>query len=412
MPSGNKRILAMVMAGGKGTRLYPLTKERAKPAVPFGGKYRIIDFVLTNFVNSDIYSIYVLTQFKAQSLMEHLRDGWRFGTVLKDQFVTIVPAQMRTGDEWYKGTADAIYQNLNLIERFDPDIVAIFGADHIYRMDIRQMVNFHVKNNADVTVSAMPVPIQEATSFGVIEVDKECKVTGFQEKPEKPTPMPSNPSQAFVSMGNYLFNTDFLIDLLKEDAKKDTDHDFGKTILPAIYKDSRLFAYDFMTNDVPGMTEKERGYWRDVGTIQAYWEANMDLKKIYSSFNLYNQKWPIRTASYGAPPAKFCYDKKGVRGSVVNSVVSEGCIIRGAKVQDSVLGRNIHIHSNANIINSIILDNVTIGEGCKINMAIIDKEVNIPPGTEIGYNFEDDKKNYLMDEESSIIVIPKEYEFK
>ncbi|MBE9504621.1 MAG: glucose-1-phosphate adenylyltransferase [Proteobacteria bacterium] len=408
MSTGNKKILAMIMAGGKGTRLYPLTKERAKPAVPFGGKYRIIDFVLTNLVNSGINSIYVLTQFKAQSLMEHMKDGWRFGSLLKDQFVTIVPAQMRTGEEWYQGTADAIYQNLNLIKRFNPDIVAIFGADHIYRMNIRQMIDFHVDNNADATVSAMPMPLDEASDFGVIQVDKVLKVKGFQEKPKNPSPMPEDPEKALISMGNYLFNADFLIDILEEDAKKDTDHDFGKTILPGIYETSRLFAYDFMKNDIPGVDEREKGYWRDVGTIKAYWEANMDLKKIDADFNLYNSLWPIRTASYGAPPAKFCYDKKGMRGSVINSVVAEGCIIRGAKVQDSVLGRNVHIHSNASIINSIIMDGVKIGEGCKINMAIIDKDVNISPGTEIGYNYEEDKRKYFMDEESSIVVIPKD----
>ncbi len=408
MPSGSKKVLAMIMAGGKGTRLYPLTKERAKPAVPFGGKYRIIDFVLTNFVNSGIYSIYVLTQFKAQSLMEHMRDGWRFGSLLKDQFVTIVPAQMRTGGEWYKGTADAIYQNINLIERFSPDIVAIFGADHIYRMDIRQMINFHVENNAHASVSALPIPVSEASEFGVIQVDKDLRVKGFQEKPEKPAPMPEDKKKSLISMGNYLFNTDFLLPLLKEDAEKETDHDFGKTILPSIYKSSRVFAYDFMQNNIPGMDEKERGYWKDVGSIGAYFEASMDLKKIDSTFNLYNSKWPIKTASYGAPPAKFCYDAKGKRGSVLNSVVAEGCIIRGAKVQDSVLGRNVHIQSNANVINSILMEGVEIGEGCKINMAIIDKGVKIPPGTEIGYNYDEDKKKYFMDEESSIVIIPKD----
>ena len=408
MPSDRKKVLAMVMAGGKGTRLYPLTKERAKPAVPFGGKYRIIDFVLSNLVNSGIYSIYVLTQFKAQSLMEHLKDGWRFGSLLKDQFVTIVPAQMRTGEVWYKGTADAIYQNLNLIKRFEPDIVAIFGADHIYRMDIRQMISFHVENRADATVAAIPIPIHDAHGFGVIQVDGNLKVTGFQEKPKEPSPMPDNPDMALISMGNYLFNTDFLIDVLVEDAKKDTDHDFGKTILPGIYETSRLFAYDFMKNEPPGITERERGYWRDVGTIKAYWEASMDLKRIDSTFDLYNSKWPIRTASYGAPPSKFCYDKHGRRGSVINSIVSEGCIIRGGKVQDSILGRNVYIQSDSSIINSILMDDVEIGEGCRINMAIIDKGVKIPPGTEIGYNFEEDRKNYFMDEESSIIVIPKE----
>lgn len=408
MPASSKRILAMVMAGGKGTRLYPLTKERAKPAVPFGGKYRIIDFVLSNLVNSGIYSIYVLTQFKAQSLMEHLRDGWRLGTLLKDQFVTIVPAQMRTGEEWYKGTADAIYQNLNLIKHFKPDIVAIFGADHVYRMDIRQMISFHAGNRADVTVSAIQVPVEEASSFGIIEVDNNLRVKGFQEKPKNPTTLPDDPSKSLVSMGNYLFNTDFLFKVLEEDAKTDSDHDFGKTILPNIYKTARLFAYDFMSNEIPGTSEKERGYWKDVGTIKAYWEASMDLKRIDATFNLYNFNWPIRTASYGAPPAKFCYDKHGQRGSVINSVVAEGCIIRGGKVQDSVLGRNVHIQTGSTVINSILMDGVEIGENCRINMAIIDKGVKIPSGTEIGYNYAEDKKTYFMDEDSSIIVIPKE----
>jgi len=407
MAMENMRVLAMVMAGGKGTRLFPLTQERAKPAVPFGGKYRVTDFVLSNLVNSGIYSIYVLTQFKAQSLMEHLKDGWRFGTLLRDQFVTIVPAQMRTGEEWYKGTADAIYQNINLIKRFAPDIVLIFGADHVYRMDIRQMIDFHIKNKADVTVSALPVPLEEASQFGIIQADKKGRIQGFQEKPKNPIPMPNDPTKALISMGNYIFNTDFLIDVLEEDAKEDTEHDFGKSILPSIYKTSRLFVYDFMTNNVPGASEIERGYWRDVGTIKTYWETNMDLRRIDSTFNLYNSKWPIRTASYGAPPAKFCYDKKGKRGSVINSVVSEGSIVTGANVQDSVLGRNVHINSGASIINSIIMDGVEIGEGCKINMSIIDKNVKIPAGTEIGYNYEEDKRKYFMDKESSIIVIPK-----
>lgn len=408
MGTENMRVLAMVMAGGKGTRLFPLTQERAKPAVPFGGKYRVADFVLSNLVNSGIYSIYVLTQFKAQSLMEHLKDGWRFGTLLRDQFVTIVPAQMRTGEEWYRGTADAIYQNINLIKRFAPDIVLIFGADHVYKMDIRQMIDFHVQNKADVTVSALPVSLEEASQFGIIQADKKGRIQGFQEKPKNPISMPSDPSKALISMGNYIFNTDFLIKVLEDDAREDSEHDFGKSILPAIYKDFRLFVYDFMTNRVPGALENERGYWRDVGTIKSYWETNMDLRRIDSTFNLYNPKWPIRTASYGAPPAKFCYDKKGKKGSIVNSLVSEGCIITGANVQDSVLGRSVHINSSSSIINSIIMDGVEIGDGCKINMAIIDKNAKIPAGTEIGYNYEEDKKKYFMDKESSIIVIPKE----
>jgi glucose-1-phosphate adenylyltransferase len=404
-------ILAMIMAGGKGERLFPLTKERAKPAVPFGGKYRIIDFVLSNFLNSDIWSIYVLTQFKAQSLLNHMRDGWQFGTILEDHFIIPVPAQMRMGEEWYKGTADAVWQNLIFIERHKPDIVAVFGADHIYRMDIRQMVKFHEEKGAQATVAALPVPRDQSSHFGVIQVDGDWRITGFQEKPapEDAVPIPDRPDMILSSMGNYLFNNDILLDVLAEDAENpDSDHDFGKTILPGIYSSHRLYAYDFRTNQLPGKVKGEEvGYWRDVGTIEAYWLANMDLCSPDPVFNLYNQLWPLRTANYNDPPAKFVFDDDNRRGQSVNSIVSEGCIISGSRVSGSVLGRNVFVHSFSSVEESVILDNVDIGRGCQIRRTIIDKNVHVPPGTKIGYDLTWDSERFFVDETNHITVVPR-----
>ncbi|MFH1995039.1 MAG: glucose-1-phosphate adenylyltransferase [Nitrospinota bacterium] len=402
------RILAMIMAGGKGERLYPLTCERTKPAVPFGGKYRIIDFVLSNFINSGIYSIYVLAQFKCQSLIQHLQDGWRFGGLLHDHFITPVPAQMRRGKEWYLGTADAIHQNINLVEKFDGEIIAVFGADHVYRMDIRQMADFHLRKKGHATVSVLSVPISEAKHFGVIAVDETMRIIGFEEKPKHPTPMPKNKDLALVSMGNYLFNKDFLIDILKHDAAHGHEgaHDFGKDILPRIHKQYPIYAYDFKKNRVPGVNKTEEvGYWRDVGTIGAYWEANMDLRNITPNFDLYNHLWPLKTSSYSYPPAKLGFDSSGRKGMAINSLVSDGSAILGGKVQDSIIGRNVLIKGDAAVINSIIMDNVVIGEGCKINMAIIDKGTVIPDGTIIGYDLSNDRKKYFVDEDSRIIVV-------
>ncbi len=401
-------VLGMIMAGGEGSRLHPLTQERAKPAVPFGGKYRLIDFVLSNFINSQIYSIYVLTQFKSQSLTEHLQNGWRFSSILSNHFILPVPAQKRTGESWYQGTADAIYQNLNLIERNNYDLVLVFGADHIYRMDIQQMIDFHRRKKADITVSALPVPVGESSSFGIIEVDSKQAVVGFQEKPSRPKPIPNRPGEAFASMGNYVFNTDFLIRILHEDAAREkSSHDFGKDILPRIIKSNRMFAYDFRSNRVPGVTRKEIGYWRDVGTIQSFWEANMDLRNVKPEFNLYSPGWPIKTSPYEGPPAKFVFNEDGRRGQAINSIVGESSIISGGIVQDSVIGREVLIDSGAAVINSLIMDGTKIGKNCRINMAIIDKYVEIAPGVTIGYNLEEDKKRFTVDEESHIIVIPK-----
>ena len=412
MTGSVKKVLGMILAGGEGSRLYPLTQQRAKPAVPFGGKYRLIDFALSNFINSRIFSIYVLTQFKSQSLTEHLQESWRFSSILSNHFILPVPAQQRTGDSWYRGTADAIYQNINLIEDSDFDIIAIFGADHIYRMDLQQMIDFHIRKRADVTISALPVPLKEASSFGVIQVQEKQRVTGFKEKPKRPKPIPGRPDEAFVSMGNYLFNKAVLIELLYEDAADvESSHDFGKDILPRIFNKSRVFAYDFRRNHIPGLTKKEIGYWRDVGTIKAFWEANMDLRNNKPEFNLYNKKWPIKTANYGTPPAKFVFNEDGRRGQAIDSIVAEGSIISGGIVQKSVIGRDVSIDSRAVVINSLLMDRVKIGKNCKINMAIIDKDVEVPPNTILGYDLEQDKNRYFVDDESNIIVIPKGFKF-
>jgi glucose-1-phosphate adenylyltransferase len=412
MPGSTKNVLGMILAGGEGNRLYPLTEQRAKPAVPFGGKYRLIDFALSNFINSSVYSVYVLTQFKSQSLTEHINESWRFGSLIHNHFILPVPAQKRTGDSWYQGTADAIYQNINLIEDGDFDLIAVFGADHIYRMDLQQMIDFHVKKKADVTVSAIPVPIEDAKSFGVIQVQEKFRIIGFQEKPKRPKPIPGREKEAFASMGNYLFNKDFLIDILYKDAEdKNSSHDFGKDILPKIFKTSRVYAYDFRRNRIPGISKKEIGYWRDVGTIKAFWEANMDLRSVKPDFNLYNKKWPIRTASYGTPPAKFVFNEDGRRGQAIDSIIGEGSIISGGKVQESVIGREVLIDSGAEVKSSLVMDRVKINKDCKIQMAIIDKDVEVPPGTEIGYDLKQDKKRFFVDKESGIIVIPKGYKF-
>jgi len=412
MTGSVKKVLGMILAGGEGSRLYPLTQQRAKPAVPFGGKYRLIDFALSNFINSRIFSIYVLTQFKSQSLTEHLQESWRFSSILRDHFILPVPAQQRTGNSWYRGTADAIYQNINLIEDSDFDIIAIFGADHIYRMDLQQMIDFHVRKRADVTISALPVPLKNASSLGVIQVQEKQRVTGFKEKPKRPKPIPGRPNEAFASMGNYLFNKAVLIELLYEDAADvESSHDFGKDILPRIFNKSRVFAYDFRRNHISGLTKKEIGYWRDVGTIKAFWEANMDLRNVKPEFNLYNKKWPIKTANYGTPPAKFVFNEDGRRGQAIDSIVAEGSIISGGIVQKSVIGRDVSIDSGAVVINSLLMDRVKIGKNCKINMAIIDKDVEVPPGTTLGYDLEQDKKRFFVDDESNIIVIPKGFKF-
>jgi glucose-1-phosphate adenylyltransferase len=400
------RVLGIVLAGGKGTRLYPLTKERAKPAVPFGGKYRIIDFVLSNFINSGIYSLYVLTQFRSQSLLQHLSEGWQFGSMLKNQFIIPVPAQMRSaGETWYQGTADAIYQNINLIEQAAPHVVAIFGADHIYRMNITQMIEFHENKKAAATVAAIPVHRRHAFEFGVIETDRDNRILNFHEKnPEAPT-IPGDPDHVFASMGNYVFSTRTLLEELYRDAEDESStHDFGRDILPRLVRNSHVFAYDYQTNKIPGEPPDQEVYWRDVGSIDAYFEANMDLRKVSPALNLYNRQWPLRTTSYPDPPAKFAFDMEGRRGSAFDSIVSGGCILSGGSVKDSVLFSGVKVHTGVTIENSLILDNCDIGRRTKIRNAILDKNVNIPPDSEIGYNLERDRELYHVTDSGLVVV--------
>jgi glucose-1-phosphate adenylyltransferase len=403
------RVLSFVLAGGKGTRLYPLTKERAKPAVPFGGQYRIIDFVLSNLVNSGIYSIYVLIQFKSQSLLQHLRDGWEFSGLLKDHYIIPVPAQMRTpGENWYSGTADAIFQNVNLIEQSEPHLVAVFGADHIYRMNIREMIEFHEEKRAQATVAAIPVPKEYAAEFGVIETAPDGRIIGFHEKrPDSPT-IPGNPDMVYASMGNYIFSTGPLLKYLYDDSHMENSaHDFGRDILPRWVRDSdEVYAYDFQTNRIPGDPFGAPVYWRDVGTIDAYYEATMDLRAVSPVLNLYNRQWPLRTSGYDDPPAKFTFDEEGRRGAAIDSIVSSGSILSGGMVKNSVLGRGVRVHTGALVEDSILFDNVDIGRYAKIRRAILDKNVRVSEGAVIGYDHEADRRAEYHITESGIVVVP------
>ena len=401
------RTLGIVLAGGKGTRLHPLTRERAKPAVPFGGKYRIIDFVLSNFLNSGIYSVYVLTQFRSQSLLQHLSEGWQFGGLLKSQFMIPVPAQMRSQDEtWYQGTADAIYQNINLIEQSDPHLVAIFGADHIYRMNIASMIEYHVQKAAEVTVAAIPVDKSQAAEFGVIETNWDGRILAFHEKNPDAPPMPGDDKRVFASMGNYVFSTRTLLRLLHEDAANENSrHDFGHDILPRLAGVGDLYSYDFQSNRIPGEPPEALPYWRDVGTIEAYYDANMDLRSVAPALNLYNREWPVRTASYPDPPAKFTFDDLNRRGEAIDSIVSGGCILSGGYVRNSVLGRGVKVHAGAVVEDSIILDNCDIGRRSRVKRAILDKNVHVAEDAEIGCDHEADRARGYHVTESGIVVV-------
>jgi len=400
------RVLAFVLAGGKGTRLHPLTKERAKPAVPFGGRYRIVDFVLSNLINSGVFSIYVLIQFKSQSLLQHLREGWEVTGLLKNNFIIPVPAQMRSPQEdWYRGTADAIYQNVNLIEQADPHIVVIFGADHIYRMNIRQMIEYHVEKRAGVTIAAIPVGKELATEFGVIETTPDGRVIGFHEKKANAPTMPGDPSRVYASMGNYVFSTDLLLNELHKDGENEnSSHDFGKDILPSLIGRADMFAYDFQTNVIPGDPIASPQYWRDVGTLEAYYEASMDLRAVSPELNLYNRQWPLRTAGYFDAPAKFVFDEEGRRGMAVDSIIAGSSIVSGAYVARSVLGRGVRVHTGAVVEDSVIFDNCDVGRHSKVRRAILDKNVKIPQNTRIGYDLEADRKKWHVTE-SGIVVI-------
>jgi glucose-1-phosphate adenylyltransferase len=401
------RDLVMILAGGKGERLYPLTRDRAKPAVPFGGNYRIIDFALSNFINSGFYHIKVLTQFKSDSLNRHLARGFRLSPEL-GHYIDPVPAQMRTGESWYKGTADAIYQNLNLIVDEDPTYVLIFGADHIYRMDVRQMLQFHRQKQAGLTVAAIPRPVEEARSFGVLQVDREGRIIDFQEKVPSPKEMPDRPGWCLCSMGNYIFNRDLLIRTLKRDAALSSGHDFGKDIIPALFKTHPVYVYDFSTNVIPGCDEKKAGYWRDVGTIEAYFEANMDLISVWPQLDLYNAYWPIHTCYNQYPPAKFVFANTAEKrvGRATDSLVSEGCIVSGGTVSRSILGPGVRVNSYSEVSESILMKGVTIGRHARVRRAIIDSGIEVAPHETIGFDPEADRKRFFVSP-SGIVVIPK-----
>jgi len=386
---GGPRVLGIVLAGGEGKRLAPLTQDRAKPAVPFGGNYRLIDFVLSNLVNADIRRIAVLTQYKSHSLDRHITTVWRMSTLL-GSYITPVPAQQRLGPRWYTGSADAIYQSLNLIYDDRPDIVVVFGADHVYRMDPAQMIQQHLDSGAGVTVAGLRVPRKEATAFGVIDADENGKVVQFLEKPADPPGLPGSPDETFASMGNYVFSTDALLEALRRDAEdEDSVHDMGGSIMPMMAEAGDAHVYDFSSNLVPGETERDHGYWRDVGTLDAYYDSHMDLVSVSPIFNLYNDRWPIYTLPPMLPPAKFV-----LGGRAEESMVSAGVIIDGAAVHGSVVSPNVRLERGARVEGSVLMDGVHIGEGAIVRRAILDKNVVVPPGARIGVDLDDDRERY------------------
>jgi glucose-1-phosphate adenylyltransferase len=400
-----KKVLVMLLAGGQGERLYPLTKDRAKPAVPFGGIYRIIDFPLSNCINSGLHRICVLTQYKSYSLDRHLRIGWNIFNYELGEFVENIPPQKRTSDMWYQGTADAVYQNVYVMERERPDMVLILAGDHIYRMDYRELIDFHIAKKSELTVPCIEVPIKEASRFGIVSIDDEQRIVDFVEKPANPKPMPSNPDAALVSMGIYLFNTELLVKRVIDDTKKDTKHDFGKDIIPSMINKDRLYSFIFVDKN-----NKAVKYWRDIGTLDAYWEANMDLVRIDPIFNLYDKAWPFRTYHEQIPPAKIVSSEPfhwGSFGMIINSILSNGCIISNAHVERSVISPNVRIENHSEVYDSILMEGVKVGKNVKIRNAIIDKLVVVPDGKQIGYNLEEDKKQFTVTEKG-IVVAHKE----
>ena len=401
------KFLAIVLAGGEGRRLAPLTDDRAKPAVPFGGNYRIIDFVLSNLANAGYLRIVVLTQYKSHSLDRHLAQTWRMSALLGN-YVTPVPAQMRRGPYWFSGSADAIYQNLNLINDERPEHVLVFGADHVYRMDPRQMVAQHIETGAALTVGALRVPRGESHRFGVIEVgDTGTRVTGFQEKPASAKGLPDAPDEIYASMGNYVFETQALIDAVTADAaSRESPHDIGGNIIPAMVEPGAAHVYDFHSNEVPGATDRDRGYWRDVGTLDAYYDAHMDLVSVHPIFDLYNRDWPIYTWHPPLPPAKLVHDSEERRGIAVNSMLSAGVIVSGAVVRRSVLSPGVFVHSFAEIDSAVLMDDVRIGRHAIVRNAIIDKNVVVPEGAQIGVDLDLDRERFTVSD-NGIVVIGK-----
>ena len=398
-----RNTLALIMAGGRGSRLKNLTAWRAKPAVPFGGKFRIIDFPLSNCINSGIRKIGVLTQYKAHSLILHIQRGWGHFRGEFGEFVELLPAQQRIEASWYAGTADAIYQNIDIIRSHSPDHVLILAGDHIYKMDYGAMLANHAENEADVTVGCIEVPIEQASAFGVMGVDTERRITSFEEKPENPTSVPDKPNEALCSMGIYIFNTDLLYELLIRDADTpNSSHDFGHDIIPHVIKNYRAYAYPF-TN---AKTEIQ-AYWRDVGTVDAFWQANLELIGMTPELNLYDEEWPIWTHQVQLPPAKFVFNDDDRRGMAVDSMVSGGCIISGAHVQNSLLFSHVTVENHSTIESSVILPDVTIGKNCKIKRAVIDENCHIPDGTVIGYDMEQDKERFYVSPNGVVLVVPE-----
>ncbi|MFD2110583.1 glucose-1-phosphate adenylyltransferase [Thiorhodococcus fuscus] len=395
-----ERIIAFVMAGGQGSRLQPLTTGRSKPSVPFGARYRIVDFVLSNLVNSQIQTIYLLVQYKSQSLIEHVRKAWTISPLLQSQFVTVVPPQMMSGEHWFQGTADAINQNINLIEEHRPDLVAVFGADHIYRMDIRQMVEFHKERRADVTIAALPVPLHEASSFGVIAADEEGRIQAFEEKPANPTPLASDPNQAFASMGNYIFDSEVLIKALKE-TQEAGETDFGQHVLPRLLRTHRLFAYDFSSNRIPGIQPYEAPvYWRDVGTIDAYFDAHNDVLGEEPKFDMFNPDWPVFSSGYQGPVARI------LGGQLDNTLLGAATMIhKGARISNSIIRREAVIEEDVELDNCIIMDYVRVGRGAKLRNVIVDRHNIIENGDRIGFDREIDSQRFHVSQ-GGVTVIP------
>jgi glucose-1-phosphate adenylyltransferase len=400
-------VLGIVLAGGEGKRLWPLTADRAKPAVPFGGIYRLVDFVLSNLVNADYLRIVVLTQYKSHSLDRHISLTWRMSTLLGN-YVTPVPAQQRLGPQWYQGSADAIYQSLNLVYDEQPAYVVVFGADHVYRMDPRQMVEQHIASGAGVTVAGIRVPRATAQSFGVIQTADGQRIDGFLEKPADPPGLPDDPDSSYASMGNYVFTTEALLDAVRKDAYDEGSvHDMGGNVIPMMVANREAYVYDFDANVVPGATERDRGYWRDVGTLDAYYDAHLDLVSVEPVFNLYNRQWPILTSDRGLPPAKFVHDEPGRTGHAIESLVSSGCIISGGEVRRSILSPGVRVHSRAEIDGCVLLHGIDVGRGAQLRRAIIDKGVVVPPGTKIGYDADEDRARGFHVTDSGLVLIGK-----
>jgi glucose-1-phosphate adenylyltransferase len=399
-----RQTLALVLAGGRGSRLYEMTDWRAKPAVPFGGKFRIIDFPLSNCLNSGIRRIGVLTQYKAHSLIRHLVRGWSNFNSELDEFVEILPASQRAGGEWYQGTADALYQNLDIMRTHNPEYVLILSGDHIYKMDYGDIIATHVESGADMTIACLEVPLEEAAgAFGVMTVDADGRIIEFNEKPANPAPMPGQPGMCLASMGNYLFNTEFLYEQLIKDADDPASgHDFGKDIIPSIIEKYRVHAFPFRDMDTG-----ERAYWRDVGTLDAFWEANMELVSVTPELNLYDNEWPILTQQVQLPPAKFVFDRDDRRGQAIDSMVSGGCVISGSLVRHSLLFSNVRVHSYSKITDSVILPEVEIGRNARIHKAIIDRGCTIDEGMEIGIDHAQDRaRNFRVTEKGVVLVTP------